>query len=149
MYQKHKLPQIPYICHTCQLFHVQMWDKYVSIYKSYELNTSEWWPGALVCIHFTLLAYAPKQFACQNAHICLQHFYCSLHSDPTLLYISKKKKINKLQHLHLPSCYKICATNKYAPQLHKICHMPYLFLVYLWGKYADIYATYKYVPLMM
>ena len=34
-------------------------------------------------------------------------------------------------------------SNKYAPQMPYICHIPKLFNVHQWGKYANKYATYK------
>ena len=32
------IPQMPFICHICQLLHMHIWYNYVSIYTSYELN---------------------------------------------------------------------------------------------------------------
>ena len=36
--RKKYAPQMPYICHTCKLVHVQIQDNYISIYALHELK---------------------------------------------------------------------------------------------------------------
>ena len=77
------------------------------------------WPTALVYIHFTLLAYAPKQ-------ICLQHcpgishgtFNVGFTYSPN--YCIHPLKVNNYK-IYLPYYCKICYRNIYAPQLPYIC----------------------------
>ena len=73
---------MPLKCHMCLLFYVQISDNYFSIYI-FHMNSlqSTIWPRELVYIHFTLLAYAPKQ-------VCLPHCICMSHCIASVVYIT-------------------------------------------------------------
>ena len=71
------------------------------------------WPETLVYIHFTLLAYTLEQICLWHCTHIPPHVYCTLYTDPTLLYISKQHNVT----FNLPFYCNICASNKYAPQL--------------------------------
>ena len=82
---------------------------YVNICASYQFSNSlesTLWPGALVCIAFTLMAYTSE-------HICLPHCTCMSHCTATILYVieplyctsnSRKQKMQFLFTILL-SCY--------------------------------------------
>ena len=57
---------------------IRQWCQYIHII--WILLQSIMWPKALVCIHFTLLTYAPEQ-------ICLPHCTCMSHCTTTVAYI--------------------------------------------------------------
>ena len=94
------------------------WHSCVSINKSYEctaINNVTRSTG----IHFTLLAYAPKQ--------CLPHCIHMPHCTTTVVYIIYRFHIQ----VKIPNCKfsYICANNKYAPLMSYIYHMPIIFIV--------------------
>ena len=68
-------------------------DTPVSVYSCY-MNSLQptMWPGILVYIHFTLLAYAPEQICLLHCIYIPAHYYHNLHTDPTLQHISKKQQ---------------------------------------------------------
>ena len=95
------------------------------------------WPKALVSIHFTLLAYAPEQ-------ICLPHCTYRSHCTSPVVYIYTPHYCTHqsvISNIYLPYYCKICATNKYAPQVPYMCQIPKVLDVPQWGKYTNIYAT--------
>ena len=112
--------------------------KYIYISHMSSLQ-STMWPETLVYIHFTLLAYTPE-------HTCLPYCICMSHHLATVLYIlnlhhctyqqNKQKNATLIYHT-----IAICASNKSAPQMLHVCHMPKLLNVHQWGKYAYVYAT--------
>ena len=71
MCQQQICPQMPDICHICQLLHLQIWENYVSISTSYELN-------AMKCdhdhymhtFHITGICSWTNKYACHTAHVC-------------------------------------------------------------------------------
>ena len=98
------------------------------------LLPSAMWQGTLVYIHFTLLAYAPKQ-------ICLPHCTYMFHWTATVVYIDYRV-VHKKCNFYLPCYCHICASNKHAPQMPYICHMCKLVYVWVWDKYINIYTSY-------
>ena len=80
------------------------------------------WPGALVYIHFTLLAYTPVQIRCHITHTCPTEPLISLHINPTLLHIQVTN--NKL-HLVITRLLVYMCQQKYTPKCHisHICQL--------------------------
>ena len=74
------------------------------------------YPGTLVYIHFILLVICPWK-------ICFLHWYCCLHTEPTLVHISVKQ-----QHLFITLCH-ICASNQKASGKYDM---------HILGKYINI-----------
>ena len=85
----------------------------MSVYKPH-MNSLQWkmWPGALVHMHSTLLAYTPEQ-------ICLPYYTCMsqctlsmvyIHTDPTLLHKSIKNQQTAKDIYHTTAKY-VAATN--------------------------------------
>ena len=73
------------------------------------------WPKALVWIHFTLLENAPEEICLPHCTYVPLNLYYSLHTDHILLLISSQKSM--LCNIYLLYYCKICAKNKYAPQM--------------------------------
>ena len=117
----------------------------LSIYT--HMNSLWWtiWPEALVYIHSTLLAYRPEQ-------VCLP--YCTCMSHTLLLYSTNRPHITPQIHhklinfkMYFPNYFKVCANNKYAPQIPNMCYMPNLLNMHLWKEHASIYSTYEVAPI--
>ena len=45
--------------------------------------------------------------------------------------------------MYLTHTSKICYSNKYAPQMPHVCHMPKFLDAHLWEMYINIHATYE------
>ena len=87
------------------------------------------WPEDWYTLHFTLLLHAPKQICLLICKYFTQQCYCSLHIDPTLLYISvNTTKCN----INLPCYSYICASSTYAPQMSHTCHIPKIEAINRW-----------------
>ena len=120
-------PQMPCICYICHLLHVYIWNNYISIYNSYELNAMNYVTMTTGMHIFHITGICPWKNMPATLHTCVPlHFCCSLHIDPTFLYTSIK--INTLQHiltklLQNISQQQICLSNATCPN----------YLMYLYG----------------
>ena len=126
--------------HICQLLHMYICNNYISIYTSYELNAINNVTKS-TCIHTFHITDMPlNKYSCHIAHTC-----------PTALLLQSTYRPHITTHIHhrsipcnnLPYYWKIYTISKYAPQMPYKWHMPKLHTEYLWGKYANIYATYE------
>ena len=93
------------------------WDYYVSIYMQY-INSvpSTMWPGALIYIYYTLLAYAPEQ-------ICLPYCTYMSHCTSNIVciqtHITAHIKQNSINcNIYLPYYCKICASKNISLKCH-------------------------------
>ena len=75
------------------------------------------------------------------------HCPCLSHCMSTILYIQTQHycthQYNKQQNATvIYHAIAICASNKYAPEITHICHVPKLHSMHQWRMYANIYETY-------
>ena len=120
------------------LLHSNIWDNFLNLYISYELNVinSVIWS---TCIHtFHITDICPwKKYACGIPHICATALLSVIFSAHI-----HQKSISC--NICLPYYYTIGANNGYVP---KIWHMPKLLDMHLWEKYVNIQATYEVAPI--
>ena len=117
----------------------------VSIYMLHnDLLQSTMWPGTLVWMHFTFLAYAIEKICLPN------HTYMS-NCTTTMVYIQtqhyctcKSKKIYKLHLLITMLLPYMCQKQIYRSQIPHACQICTLDPVQIWYNYVNIYASYEF-----
>ena len=133
-------PQMPHVCHTCKLVYMQRWGKDISISASYKITPITIWPGTLVYICFTLLAYALNTYAFYTAYVCptsLQ-LYSTCWSHITA-YTSKKTTVK----LSFYTLLALMCQQQYALQMQHICYLLKLVLMPVWENYVITHASYE------
>ena len=82
---------MPLKCHIFQLLFVQISDNNVRIYASYQLTAINNVTTSTGIYTFHIFWHMPLNNMSATLHIYfLLHFYCSIHIDPTLLYVKVK-----------------------------------------------------------
>ena len=105
------------------------WHSYIIINTSYEITTINSVTRRTGIHTFPIIGTCPKTNIFVTLHIHAPLYYCcSLHTDFTYIF----KKPNNCN-LWSPSYYHMCASNKYAPPIPYICHMPKLHNMHQWG----------------
>ena len=127
---------MPNISYMYQLHHVQIWDSYGHIYASYEpiSNNNETKNSDIHTFHITDIC--PWRNIPKTLHIhILLPFSCILYRTHITAHNHQK---SIMHNIYLPCYLKVHATNKYAPQMPKICHIPklldmHLYCSHQWG----------------
>ena len=120
---------MPLKCHIHQLVHVHETSLFVYIPQmdSIQYTVS---PQALLCIHFTLLAYAREQ-------ICLPHIRFMFNCTTTVVYIQTTK------YKFIYHDISICANNKYDHQMPYISQISLLLNVQIGDNCVSIYTSFE------
>ena len=99
-------PQMPHVCHICQLLYVQILDQYISIYNSYKLNAINSVTKSTGLFTFHIIDICPGTNVSGTLHMYFTlHLQWILHLDHRLLHIKVKKTTNSTFIYHAITIY--------------------------------------------